>query len=100
MEVPRLGVKLETQLQAYATVMTTPDPSHICDLHPSLWQSQILNPVRGAKDQTHTLPRCWILNVLSHNGNSRRDALYDKVDMEFLVWLSRLQTLLVVSMRM
>ena len=30
MEVPRLGVKLELKLPAYATA--TPDLSHICDL--------------------------------------------------------------------
>ena len=35
MEVPRLGMELELQLQAYAIVTETWDPSHICDLwHP------------------------------------------------------------------
>ena len=33
MQVPRLGVKSELQLLAYATVIATPDPSHICSLH-------------------------------------------------------------------
>ena len=32
-----------------------PDLSHICDLHHSLWQCQILNPVSEARDQTHNL---------------------------------------------
>ena len=46
----RLGVQLELQLRAYATAML--DPSHICDLHQSLWQCGILNPLRKAGDQT------------------------------------------------
>ena len=33
MEVPRLGVKAELQLQAYATATAMEDPSHICELH-------------------------------------------------------------------
>ena len=45
MEVPGLGVKLELQLPAIATViaMATQDLSCICDLHHSSWQCQILN---------------------------------------------------------
>ena len=35
MEVPRLGVQSELQLPAYARAMTTPDPSHVCNLHHS-----------------------------------------------------------------
>ena len=35
MEVPRLGVKSELQLPAYATAIATPDPSRVCDLHHS-----------------------------------------------------------------
>ena len=50
MEVPRLGVKLELQLLAYATVMATPDLSHICKLHHSSGQRWILNPVSEARD--------------------------------------------------
>ena len=49
MEVPRPGVELELQLLAYATA--TLDPSCIYELHCSLQQCQILNP-------------------LSHDGNS------------------------------
>ena len=52
MEVPRLGVDLELQLQAYTTAMATPDPSCICDLHSSLWQCWIPNPLSKARDQT------------------------------------------------
>ena len=51
MEVPRLGVKLETQLLAYTTATITPDPSHICNLHHSSWQSL----PREARDGTQNL---------------------------------------------
>ena len=46
MEVPRLVVKLK--LQAY----TTPDPSHVFNLHHSSQQCWILNPLREARDRT------------------------------------------------
>ena len=59
MEVPRLGVGSELQLPTYtrATVTATamPDLIHICDLHRSLQQCQLLNPLSKAKDQTHIL---------------------------------------------
>ena len=54
MEVPKLGVELELQLQAYATASATQDPSHVCDLHHSLQQHQILNCLNKARDWTHT----------------------------------------------
>ena len=41
-EVPRLGVKSDLQLPAYATATATLDPSHICDLRHSLRPRQIL----------------------------------------------------------
>ena len=50
MEVPRLGVELELQLLAYTTASATQDLSHICDLHLSLQQHQILNPLSEARD--------------------------------------------------
>ena len=50
MEVPRPGVESELQLPAYATATAMPDPSHVCDLHPSSWQCQILNPLSEPKD--------------------------------------------------
>ena len=37
MEVPRLGVEAEPYLPAKVTDTATPDLSHICDLHCSLW---------------------------------------------------------------
>ena len=45
-DVPKLGVESELQLPAYATATATSDPSHVCDLHHSSQQSQILNPLR------------------------------------------------------
>ena len=32
-----------------------PDPSHVCDLHHSSWQCQILNPLSEARDRSHVL---------------------------------------------
>ena len=55
MEVPRLGVQLELQLPAYTTATITRDPSCVCDLHHSSRQSQILNPLSEARDQTCNL---------------------------------------------
>ena len=52
-EVPRLGVESVVQLPAYTTAM--PDPSHIYDPHLSSWQSKILNPLSGTRDQTRIL---------------------------------------------
>ena len=55
LEIPRLGVKLELQLLAYATASATPDPSHICNLHHSSQQCQILNPLSKARYGTRVL---------------------------------------------
>ena len=53
MEVPRLGVKPELQLLAYATATATRDLSLVCDLHcSSQWIPDLLS---GARDQTHIL---------------------------------------------
>ena len=52
MEVPRLWVRMERQLPAYATATAMQDLSHICDLHHSSHQRQILNPLSKARDQT------------------------------------------------
>ena len=46
MEIPRLRVLLATAMK---------DPGHICDLHHSSQQHQILNPLGEAMDQTHNL---------------------------------------------
>ena len=71
MEVPRLGVKSELQLLANATATATPDLSHVCDLHHSSQQRQILNPLFDSREsnlrphgsQSDSFP-------LHHNGNS------------------------------
>ena len=55
MEVPRLGVELELELPAYTTAIATRDPSHICDLHHSSREHQILNQPSRARDQTGIL---------------------------------------------
>ena len=55
MEVPKLGVQLELQLPAHATATAMQDPSHIDDLHHSLQQCRILNPLSEARDQTLNL---------------------------------------------
>ena len=53
MEVPRLGVKSELQLLAYATATAAQDPSHMCDLQHSSRQGWILIPLSEVRDQTH-----------------------------------------------
>ena len=53
MEVPRLRVKSELQLPDCTTAMA--DLRHVCDLHYSSWQLQILNPLSEARDLTHIL---------------------------------------------
>ena len=55
MEVPRLGVESERQLPACATATAMPDLSHICDLHHSSRQCQILSPLSEARDRTCVL---------------------------------------------
>ena len=52
MEIPKLAVKSELQLPAYATATAQRDPSHVCDLHHNSWQRQIPNPLSEARDPT------------------------------------------------
>ena len=52
MEDPRLGIKLEVQLLAYAAAIATGDPSCICSLHCRLQQCWILNPLTEVWDGT------------------------------------------------
>ena len=67
MEVPRLGVQSELQLPAYATATAMQDLSHIWDLHHSLWQGWILNPLIKVRDWTQVLVDisrvcyCWAM---------------------------------------
>ena len=55
MQVPRLGAESKLQLPAYTTATAMQDPSHICNLHHSSRQRQILNPLSRARDRTHVL---------------------------------------------
>ena len=55
LEVPRLGIETELQLPAYTKAIATWDPSHVCDLHHSSQQCQILNPLIEARDRTQIL---------------------------------------------
>ena len=45
-----LGTEWELQLPAYATGVATWDPSFICDLHGSLRQHPVLNPLDKDRD--------------------------------------------------
>ena len=70
MEVPRLGIESELQLQAYTTATAMLDLSCICDLRCSLQQHWILNSLSEARDQTLIfMDTSWVLNPLSHHGN-------------------------------
>ena len=76
MEVLRLGVESELQPLAYSIVTAMPDSSLICDLHCCLQQHWIFNPPREARDRTCILmDTSWVLNLLSHNGNSKPSLL-------------------------
>ena len=48
MEVPRLGVELELQLQAYPTTTATQDLSHVCDLTAAHCNARLLTPLGEA----------------------------------------------------
>jgi len=52
MEVPRVGVKTELQLLVCTTATATWDMSHVCNLHHSSQQHQILNPLSEARNGT------------------------------------------------
>ena len=53
MEIPRLGVELELQLQAYTTATAT--WAVLSCLGHSLQQPWVLNPLSEARDQTFIL---------------------------------------------
>ena len=61
----------------YATATATPDLSHICNLHYSSRQHQILNPLSKARDRTCILPMdasqihfCWATTGTLRSGIS------------------------------
>ena len=88
MKVPRLGAELELQLPAYATATAMQDPSHVCALHHSSQQRQILNPLSGPGIETasswiligfiSTEPR-WELPELYPNSNHAPTSLKDQI---------------------
>ena len=79
MEVPGTGAQSELKLPANTTVTATLDLNCICDLHCSLWQRRILNPLCEARDQTCILmDTSQVLNPQSHSGNSSTDFLKDQ----------------------
>ena len=55
MDIPGLGSNrsCSCKLPTYTTATATPDLSHISDLRRSLWQCQVLNPLKEARDQTY-----------------------------------------------
>ena len=55
MDVPRPGVESELQPLAFTTATAMPALRHVCDLHHSSQQRQILNPQSEARDQTRIL---------------------------------------------
>ena len=71
MEVPKLEVMLELLLPACARATAVQDLSLVCDLHPSSWQHQFLNPLIEARDRTcNLMVPSRILFPLCHDGNS------------------------------
>ena len=80
MEFLSLGVELELQLTAHTPATAIWDPSLISDLHHSPWQCQILKPTeQGQGSNLHPHATSWVLNPLSHNGNSRSEDLLKEV---------------------
>ena len=64
MEIPRLGVKLELQLPAYATATAMSGLSHTCNLHHSSRQCQIPDPLSEARDWTLILMDTSLISFL------------------------------------
>ena len=50
MEVPSARGRVSCSLLAYTTAIATQYPGCICDLHHSVWQCRILNPLSEARD--------------------------------------------------
>ena len=72
-EVPRLRVKSELQLLVTATAKATQGLSHVCELHHSSWQCQILNPLSKVRDRTcifmdtSRIHFCWTMTGIPHS---------------------------------
>ena len=69
---PRGGIRASPG--TYTAAAATPNPSHICNLHHSLWPCRILKPLSEARDPriepTSSQRQCPVPSPLSHNGNS------------------------------
>ena len=52
MEVPKVGVESELQLQVYTTATATGDLSHVCNLYHRSQQCRISDPLNKARNQT------------------------------------------------
>ena len=79
LEVLRLGVELELQLLASPTATAMPDPSLICDLCHSLRQWPSLTQwARPEIELASSQTLCQVLNLLSHNVNSKICSLCNK----------------------
>ena len=96
MEVPKLGVKSELQLLAYAMVTVTRDLSCVFDLHHSSQQHRILHPLSENRDWTHNLMvSSQIHFCFTTMGTPKRHFWINKIKcrMEYRVWLHlRMQT--------
>ena len=73
MEVPGLGGQIGTAATSLHYIHSNNARSephlHICNLHFSLWQRQVLNPPSRARDRTHILmDASQVLNLLSTMG--------------------------------
>ena len=69
MEVSKLGVNWSCSCQPAAQPQQCHIWASICNLHHSLWQRQILNPLNEARGRTH-MDTSRVSNPLNHNGNS------------------------------
>ena len=71
LEVSKLGVELKLKFPVNTTATATPDLSHICDLCQSYGNTRSLSHwARPGIELTFSRTLCWVLNPLSHNGNS------------------------------
>ena len=76
MEVPRVGVQSELQLQAYARATAMPDPSCVYNIRHRSQQYQILNPLSVARDGTRNLMvPSWICFCWAMMGTPKRHLL-------------------------
>ena len=70
-EVPRLGVRSELHLLAFA--IATQDPSRVYNLLHSSWQCWIFNPLIEARDQTcNLMDPSWICFRCASTGTPAR----------------------------